>query len=491
MNVIPHWLEKQHELQPEATAIEYGEHLSLSYSALREESRKLAKGLIKEGVKTGDHVALLSGNRIEFPICIHALSYIGAVAVCLNTRLTPEELAYQLNDAEVSALIVDPNLVEKAHRTIEEVLLGHDDLIYMNHLPTCNESIELKEQLYLEEVFTMMYTSGTTGKPKAVMHTYGNHWFSAVGSALNLGLSQSDKWLICLPMFHVGGFSLLMKNVIYGMPIRLLSHFDAQVINDEIRYRGVTIVSVVTVMLQRLILDLQQEDYPSSFRCMLLGGGPVPRPLLERASKKDIPVFQTYGMTETSSQIATLSPVDAFRKLGSAGKALAPATLKVIADGRTAAAYETGEIHVKGPMVSGGYYKKAGNDSEYLATGDAGYLDDEGFLYVVDRVKDMIISGGENIYPAEIESVIMGLAGVEEVGVTGTADEEWGEVPVAFVVLQAGADLSLEEMTTYCRQYLASYKIPKRLFIISELPRNASNKIVRRKLFECMERDVY
>ncbi|WP_079526844.1 o-succinylbenzoate--CoA ligase [Halobacillus hunanensis] len=484
MSEIPHWLEKQYELQPEATAIEYGEQKSLSYSALREKSRELAKGLMKEGIKAGDHVALLSANRIEFPVCVHALSYIGAVVVCLNIRLTPEELAYQMNDAEISALIVDSDFEDKALRSIEKAKLKHIELINMRCLPKSDEPFVLKEQLCLEDVFTMMYTSGTTGKPKAVMHTYGNHWFSAIGSALNLGLSQSDKWLICLPMFHVGGFSLLMKNVIYGMPIRLLSHFNARVINNEILHHGVTMVSVVTVMLQRLIRDLQQENYPSSFRCFLLGGGPVPKPLLKKASEKGIPVFQTYGMTETSSQIATLSPVDAFNKLGSAGKALAPAMLKVMVDGRPANAYETGEIHVKGPMVSAGYYKKARNNSEYLATGDAGYLDEEGFLYVVDRVKDMIISGGENIYPAEVESVIMGLEGVEEVGVAAAVDEEWGEVPVAFVVLQAGAELSLEKLTTYCHQHLASYKIPKQLFIISELPRNASNKVVRRKLFE-------
>ncbi len=490
MNEIPHWLEKQYELQPEATAIEYSERQSLSYSALREESRGLARGLMNEGVKAGDHVAILSSNRIEFPVCIHALSYIGAVVICLNIRLTPEELAYQMKDAEISALIVDPDFEDKSLRSVEKVSLNHIDFINMSRLPKSDEPFDLKEQLCLDDVFTMMYTSGTTGKPKAVMHTYGNHWFSAIGSALNLGLSQSDKWLICLPMFHVGGFSLLMKNVIYGMPIRLLSHFNARVINNEIRHHGVTMVSVVTVMLQRLIRDLEQENYPSSFRCFLLGGGPVPKPLLKKASEKGIPVFQTYGMTETSSQIATLSPGDAFNKLGSAGKALAPATLKVMVDGIPAKAYETGEIYVKGPMVSRGYYKRPGNNSEYLATGDAGYLDEEGFLYVVDRVKDMIISGGENIYPAEIESVIMGLEEVEEVGVAGAADEEWGEVPVAFVVLRAGAELSFEKLVTYCRQHLASYKTPKQLFIIQELPRNASNKIVRRKLFEHAQGDV-
>ncbi|UOR11858.1 o-succinylbenzoate--CoA ligase [Halobacillus amylolyticus] len=487
MNEIPHWLEKQSDLQPTNVAIEYGEHQSISYSELREESRKLAKGLIKKGVKQGDHVAILSGNRVEFPICVHALSYIGAVVVCLNTRLSPEELAFQLTDADATSFIVDTEFVEEGHKAIELTTLNEDTLVTMDHLPKADGSISLNDQLSLDDVFTMMYTSGTTGKPKAVMHTYGNHWFSAVASALNLGLSARDKWLACLPLFHVGGFSLLMKNVIYGMPIRMLARFDAEVINNEIRHHGVTIVSVVTVMLQRLLKDLQENSYPRSFRCMLLGGGPVPKPLLHKANERNIPVFQTYGMTETSSQIVTLSPSDALRKIGSAGKALAPATLKVLVGGRIAEPYETGEIHVRGPMVSSGYYKKGHREAEYLATGDAGYLDEEGFLYVVDRVNDMIISGGENIYPAEVESVLLGIEGVEEAGVTGMPDDEWGEVPTAFIVKKEEADISLEKLNEYCRGHLAPYKIPKQLFVISQLPRNASNKIVRRKLFKSVE----
>ncbi|UOQ94203.1 o-succinylbenzoate--CoA ligase [Halobacillus shinanisalinarum] len=487
MNEIPHWLEKQNDLQPTKVAIEYGEHQSISYSELREESRKLAKGLMKKGVKSGDHVAILSGSRIEFPVCVHALSYVGAVIVCLNMRLSPEELAFQLTDADVTWFIVDPEFVEKGHKAMQSTTLNEDHIVTMDRLPKAEDSIYLNDHLCLDDVFTMMYTSGTTGKPKAVMHTYGNHWFSAVASALNLGLSASDKWLVCLPLFHIGGFSILMKNVIYGMPIRMLDRFDAKVINNGIRHHGVTIVSVVTVMLQRLMKDLQENSYPASFRCVLLGGGPVPKPLLHKASEKSIPVFQTYGMTETSSQIVTLSPSEALRKLGSAGKALAPATLKIFVDGRIAKPYETGEIHVKGPMVSSGYYKKGHQEAEYLATGDAGYLDEEGFLYVVDRVKDMIISGGENIYPAEVESVLIGIEGVEEVAVTGMVDDEWGEVPAAFIVKKEGTDISFEKMATYCRDHLAPYKIPKQLFIISQLPRNASNKIVRRKLFQSVE----
>src|SRR5690625_3038321 len=175
----------------------------------------------------------------------------------------------------------------------------------------------------------MIYTSGTTGFPKGVVHTYGNHWWSAIGSALNLGLHQHDKWLATLPIFHISGLSILIRSIIYGMTVLLLEKFDASIINKSVKYHGITIASVVTVMLQQILNDLGDHHYPKSFRCMLLGGGPAPVSLLEKASKHQIPVFQSYGLTETASQIVTLSPEDALQKLGSAGKPLFPGQLKI------------------------------------------------------------------------------------------------------------------------------------------------------------------
>ncbi|WP_156112659.1 o-succinylbenzoate--CoA ligase, partial [Halobacillus sp. BBL2006] len=366
-----------------------------------------------------------------------------------------------------------PDLSEKYVLLIDDVLLNDA------------EQDGLKENIQLDQVFTMMYTSGTTGNPKAVMHTYGNHWFSAIASALNLGVHPSDKWLLCLPMFHVSGFSILMKSVIYGMTVSFVEKFDEKIINNEIIHNRVTHVSVVTLMLQRLIDHLENDSYPENFRCMLLGGGPVPEPLLHKAKSKSIPVFQTYGMTETSSQIATLSPKSAMAKLGSAGKALAPAELIIDSDGPN----EIGEILVMGPMVSKGYYKRASSNEEYFRTGDLGYKDDEGFLYVVDRVKDVIISGGENIYPAEIESVLSDYPGVREVGVTGMPDDTWGEVPAAFLVVDEPETINSDKLKAFYSERLAKYKIPQSIFFLSRLPRNASNKLLRRELFSLWEKE--
>ncbi|WP_082233533.1 o-succinylbenzoate--CoA ligase [Halobacillus massiliensis] len=482
---IPHWLEKQADLQPDRPAIELEDGLSITFLELRNRSRKTAYGLIASGVKEGDHLAILAANHDQYAVLVHAASYIGAVVVCLNTRLTVHELTFQVSDADVSHLAADQEQMGKAVQVKEE-LRKPLALYELNDLPESNDSFTLQEFLNLDSIFTMMYTSGTTGRPKAVMHTYGNHWFSAVASSLNLGLYAEDKWLVCLPVFHVGGFSLLMKNVIYGMEIVLFKGFDQKKAAEQILNNGVTLISVVTVMLQRL-LNSEIRKFPDHFRGALLGGGPVPVPLLEEAKARRLPVFQSYGMTETSSQIATLSPEAAFKKVGSAGKALGPASLKVMDGDTEAAAGQIGEIFVKGPMVTQGYYKQKNISTDYLATGDLGYFDTEGFLYVVDRVKDMIISGGENIYPAEIESVIHGIPQVAEVAVTGLAHEKWGEAPAAFIVLKAGASLTSEQVLSYLKDKLARYKLPQKVYFINELPRNASNKLVRRKLPEYLQ----
>lgn len=473
---IPHWLDKQASLNPQRPAIETPDGRTISFSELREKSRGMAFALMESGVKQNDHVALLASNSTMYAVFIHALSYIGAVAVLLNTRLTPAEIEYQLTDAHVSHLYSEGSHMPIAVEAVKDLNL---DVHSLEHVKTEKEGLqELQTDLDLDDVYTMMFTSGTTGKPKAVMHTYGNHWHSALASALNLGVYEKDKWLNCLPLFHVGGFSILMKSVIYGMPIMLLEKFDDRMVQEAILNKGVTHVSVVTVMLQRLLETLDHGTYPDHFRCMLLGGGPVPKGILEKTSAKGIPVFQTYGMTETSSQIATLSPEFAFSKLGSAGKALSSAHLYIDCNERG----EVGEIIVRGPMVSKGYYNRKKREGEYLRTGDLGFEDEDGFLYVVDRVKDVIISGGENIYPAEVESVLSSMPGVREAGVAGHPDEHWGEVPAAYIVTEEGISLTETEVLDWCRERLAKYKCPKEIHWIDELPRNASNKLLRRRL---------
>ena len=485
MTVIPHWLTKQANIAPEKVAIELANGDITTFSTLEKLSKNYAKKLARLGIKKGMHVGLFSDNERQMIVTIHALSYLGAVIVMLNRRLTATELLYQLQDAHVEFVLVSDELY--THFTEMDLNIATYTFSAVEQL--LPKDVSLKEDIYLDDPFTIMYTSGTTGKPKGVVHTYGNHWFSAIGSALNLGINKTDKWLCMLPIFHVSGFSICMRSVIYGMPLYLLDNFSEQLVHEAIIEKGVTIVSVVTVMLERLLTTIDQRQYPSTFRCMLLGGGACPLHTLEHAKQKNIPVFQSYGMTETSSQIVTLSPSDALQKLGSSGKPLVPAQLKISCANEEG----IGEIFVKGPMVTKEYYKneQANNESfqkGWLATGDLGYVDDEGFLYVVDRRHDLIISGGENIYPTEIEHTLAKLPGIKDVGVVGKTDSTWGEVPVAFIVKNDPA-LTEKTITEYAKQHLAAYKLPKKYIFVAELPRNVSNKLMRHRLKTIAESD--
>lgn len=479
-DVIPHWLSKQASLAPNQIAIETEKGESITFLSLEQESKRFAKRLATLGIEKGSHVGILSANGIPMVIAIHALSYLGAVGVLLNTRLTNKELTYQMKDAEISLLLTCDK-----HITNGKEIMPH---IYVRSFAEIEQLQEkqviLNSEIHVNDMFTIIYTSGTTGFPKGVIHTYGNHWASAIGSVLNLGLDKNDKWLAALPIFHVGGLSIFIRSVIYGIPVLLLEKFDEETVNKAIIKQGVTIVSVVTVMLQRLMKALGSKEYPAAFRCMLLGGGPAPRPLLERAKKHNIPVVQSYGMTETSSQIVTLSEHDALAKIGSAGKPLFTAQLHIHHPDHQS----IGEIYVKGPMVSAGYFnnKKATGESfkaGWLATGDLGYVDKDGFLYVVDRRTDLIISGGENVYPAEVEAALLGMNEIAEVGIVGVEDGTWGQVPVAFVVKDR-EPISEAEIIHYAQEKLARYKVPKQVHFVSYLPRNASNKLVRRELLK-------
>lgn len=488
--MMPNWLYKRAFLSPERIALEYGE-VKISFKELHKRSLALAGKLASLQIKQGDFVAFLLKNGIHTVELIHALEYIGAVIVPLNNRLAPAELRFQLEDSNTTLLIYDESFSSKAIEAAEP--LESVKAMAIHELGRLAESdFQPKTEINLDSDHTIMYTSGTTGSPKGVMLTYGNHWWSAIGSALNLGLQESDKWLCTVPMFHMSGLSILMRSVIYGIPVVIHDAFDPEKANEAIHSNGVTIVSVVSAMLARMVHALE-NNYPKSFRCMLLGGGPAPKPLLEACTEKNIPVFQTYGMTETASQIVTLSSEYMLTKIGSAGKPLFHAQLKIEKDGAIAEPHEVGEIVVKGANVTKGYLRRKQATEKairngWLYTGDLGYLDEDGFLYVVDRRSDLIISGGENVYPAEIEATLLSHPSVVEAGVTGREDERWGQVPIAFVV-KHDKSVDEEQLQTFCREKLAGYKVPKNIYFVNELPRNGANKLMRRELIQLLKED--
>jgi O-succinylbenzoic acid--CoA ligase len=445
--LVPDWLRQRAELSPERLALLGPDAESVTFADLDRRVDAACGGLQRLGAQAGQHVGLRAPNSVGFVVAVHALMRIGAVLVPINTRLTAPEVAWQRADADL------------------RLVLGEDDL-------AAHEAPPPARDFDLAALHSIVYTSGTTGRPKGAQLTYGNHWWSAIASALNLGNLATDRWLACLPLFHVGGLAILLRSVIYGIPAVVHTRFDPACVNQAIDRDGITIISVVSTMLERMLAERGEQPYPSTLRCLLLGGGPAPLPLLERALRLGVPVVQSYGLTEAASQVATLAPEDARRKVGSAGKPLMGTRLRIEPDG---------EILVSGPTVSPGYLHQAPH-AGWLHTGDLGYLDDEGYLYVLDRRDDLIVSGGENVYPAEVEAVLLAHPAVEEAGVFGVPDAEWGQSVSAAVRLKLRQTVSTDELLAFCRERLASYKVPKRLAVVDALPRNAAGKLLRREL---------
>lgn len=439
--ILDNWLAQRAETCPDRSAL-IADGVELTYAELEREAESTARRLAARGVRRGGTVALTVTPGIEYVVLLHALMKLGAVAYPLNTRLTAAELAVELQRA-------DPALVVN----------GGDDLgLTEADLPLLGEHD-------LDAIHCRVLTSGTSGKPRPIGLTYGNHLWSAVGSAFNLGMEPTDRWLCCLPLYHVGGLSIVMRSVIYGTTIVVHDGFDVDRIAASLEGDGVTLVSLVATQLARL-LEAGVDLLP--LRAALVGGGPVPEDVLAEAIGRGATVVQTYGLTEAASQVTTLAPGDAARKLGSAGRPLLTTHLRI----------EDGEILVQGPTVA----PRCADEGGWLHTGDLGRIDEEGFLYVTDRLGDVIVSGGENVLPAEVEEVLLRHPLVADAAAVGRADAEWQEAVTAVVVPRAGAALDPDELRRHCASELAGYKVPKRFEFVSELPRTSSGKLLRRAL---------
>jgi o-succinylbenzoate---CoA ligase len=402
----------------------------------------------------------------------------------VNWRLNPSEVAWQLRDAGIQVLLFDQDC-EAYVAEVNKELRGQIQACCLSLESIATPQVS-RSHIDLLRTHAIIYTSGTTGHPKGTLLTYQNHFWSAISSGLQLGVLPTDKWLVPMPLFHVGGLAVLMRSVIYGTTAVIQDHFDVETVNATLDRGDISMVSLVPVMLQRMLVN-RSEAYAPSLRCILLGGSAAPRPLLETCQALRIPVAQSYGLTETDSQVATLQPADGLRKLGSSGKPLLPTEIAIVDGDNRLPHGEVGEIAVKGPTVTSGYLNRPDTTRDairngWLHTGDIGYLDEDGYLYVLDRRSDLIVSGGENIYPAEVESALTAHEAVLEAAVTGKSDETWAAVPVAFVKLRVGATVTPEELQVFCRTRLGGYKVPKEIHFVQELPRNAGGKLLRRKL---------
>lgn len=463
------WLLKQAATQPNQIAIDDGNE-RLSFAELKKQVEVLVGKI--DHLNPGSRVGLLATNTLMSYKLALAIMCSGRTIVWLNWRLAGEELERQIKDSGLQLCLVENSLWRSG--------MTNPFKSYSAFLITNADPGELIPVFKSDWVASIMYTSGTTGKPKGVLQTFGNHFYSAVSSALNLGLSSADKWLCVAPIFHISGFSIIMRGLIYGMTVRLVEKFRAEEIERILANETVTIMSVVPFMLKKLIQQQNKTNthYNSAFRCMLLGGGTIDRETLEACLQRSIPVVQCYGMTETCSQIVALRSVDALLKLGSVGQPLFSTQLKLSKDG---------EILLKTPALTPGYLNLPNKlpskmiDGWYR-TGDIGHLDKEGYLYIDGRADEMLISGGENIFPQEVEQVYQRYPQINEVAVVGQNDSVWGQVPVAFVV--SDRRLSTTKLMNYGYEHLARYKVPQHYIFVSELPKNASGKIRRFMLQE-------
>ncbi len=550
-----------------------------TYAQMHAEVSGLAAQLAAAGIGRGAHVAVLMSNRPEYVFLIHALARLAAVLVPLNLRLTPSELRWQADHADCTAVVCDrareaaglqllprarlpgsvPAEPEDSTAPTKKGDFYERRLIFSVDTPTQPGVRGLIASppapgwragpFHLDRTQAIVFTSGTTGHPKGARLTFANHFWSATASAYRLGHRGDDRWLLAMPLYHVGGMAIVLRCCMYGTTVVLHEKFDPDQVNRSLDEDGVTIVSLVPTMLRR-VLATRQGGAPRSLRCALVGGAAAPRDLLAEARARGFPVALTYGLTEAASQVATARPEETARKPGSAGKALMFTELRIAkmegaaqmgsAEQMEAAAQmgaaapmekagqmgaaaqianspgqqppveraasspgepeaapfveaapnEIGEIIVRGPTVMRGYYRArtAGfYAGHWLRTGDLGYLDEDGDLWVVQRRTDLIVTGGENVYPSEVERALLEHPNVRAACVVGLPDPEWGQRVAAAVVWQGEAVPNREAvLEAFLRRGLAGYKIPRQIRFVTALPRTASGKVRRqavRKLF--------
>jgi O-succinylbenzoic acid--CoA ligase len=468
------WLAHRASVLPGHPAVEFDDG-AWTFAELDARASALGGALLEAGAGAGDRAALLAGNTGGFIAAVFGAARAGVLISPLNWRLVPEELAWQVRRIGARLLLHDATHRVAALAVAEAA--GAVPIAVEDAIRGPSSAGGAWPGSWSGD-FVLMFTSGTTGRPKAARLTFENFLASAAASAFNIGVDPADRWLACMPLCHVGGLSIATRSLIQGTTALLHPGFDPARVNRALREQRVTLLSVVPTMLARM-LEADPDPFPSTVRAVLVGGGPVTRDLLERASARGLPVLQTYGLTEATSQVTTLSPADALEHLGSAGKPLFTTSVRVDAQPG-----EPGEILVAGPIVFAGYFDDADATARalrdgWLHTGDIGRLDDAGFLTVMDRREDLIVSGGENVYPAEVEGALELHPAVREAAVVGLPDARWGQAVAAAIVPEREAAPGWDELEGWLRARIAGYKLPRRWLAVAELPRTASGKLQR------------
>ncbi|MFO7551878.1 MAG: long-chain fatty acid--CoA ligase [Haliea sp.] len=483
------------QLSPERIALLFEEQ-SYSFQAFSERVRQQA-GLLKEsGVCTGDRVGYLGHNHPALLETMFASQALGAVFVPLNFRLTAPELTYIINDAGIHTLIVDDALNPVAQSARDQLCChcyfsSESRFDGWGHLPTCRDEADPISNVVSasqHDTAIIMYTSGTTGRPKGVMLTHGNLLWNNINASGAIGNTQQDVILTAAPLFHIGALNIMTTNSFHlGSTVVLMRHFDPGLTLENFERYGITHMFGAPAMFL-FISQLPQFDNASlaSLKTLTCGAAPVPESLIELYNNRGVSFCQGYGLTETAPFSAFLTQEWAIAKQGSAGKPPIHSDIRIVdTDNEPLRPGERGEICLRGPNIMKGYWNRPEATAEaidlegWFHSGDIGYLDEDGFLFICDRMKDMVISGGENVYPAEVEGILYKHDAIKEVAVIGLDDEKWGEAVTAVVVPHENHSLTLEELRAFAGPYLARYKLPYRLHIVEELPRNPAGKVLK------------
>jgi fatty-acyl-CoA synthase len=496
---LGNWFHQRARRTPDRPALTF-EGVSWTYGELQGQIDRLAGALRAQGLCQGDRVAFLGFNQPAFLLTLFAAARLGAIFVPLNYRLTGPELSYIINDAGAHMLIVDA-----PHRPVIDAI--RDDLPCRHYFSADRRedgwpSIEDLVAAHMpsrtgvtvvaDDVAVIMFTSGTTGRPKGAMLTHGNLWWNNINVLHAYDVSENDVSLLVAPLFHIGGLNV-NSLVIWqkGGHIVLHRNFDPVRALDDIGRHRVTTLFAVPAML---LFMSQQAEFAtadlSSLETIVCGGAPVPEPLMRLYAERGVPINQGYGLTETAPFVTFLAPEWGMAKLGSAGKAPLLSEVRLVDQNgaEITAPRVNGEVIATGPNIMKGYWNNpaataaAIDAAGWFHTGDIGYFDEDGFLFIADRLKDMIISGGENVYPAEVESALYDHPAIAEIAVIGVPDARWGEAVAAVVAPRPGIELDLETLREFGTARLARYKLPRRLELVGALPRNPAGKVLKFEL---------
>lgn len=493
------WLSKWIEYFPNKIAIkEFETEHTMTYQQLQNVANRISDLLVNDyKMKKGDRVAILAENSIEHLVLFFVCQKTGMVLVPLNYRLATRELEFLLNDSSPAFIIYEEQFEEKIKNINYFKNLNHK--ITIKELSSLlekwkNEKFSFSEEKNIEEddpIF-ILYTAGTTGQPKGALYTHKMLFWNSINTTMRLDITSDDRSVSCTPMFHTGGWNVIPTSFLHrGAYICITKKFDADIVLKLLEKEKATMFMAVPTMIEMMAKSSEFEKVDlTAMKYFIIGGEPLPLPLIEKWHKKGIPIRQGYGLTEAGPSITSLHQDDAIRKIGSIGKPNFYIDIKIIDDnGNDVPKGEVGEFLLKGPSVTIGYWKNAKATEEsirngWFYTGDLVKQDEENFIYVVDRKKNMFISGGENIYPAEIEKSLYTHPDILEVAVIGIPDEKWGEIGKAFIVKKKNSNITEQDIIEFCKGNIANYKIPKQIQFIAEIPKSAADKVDRKKLLD-------